>query len=194
MRGAQAGGFLQVLDADRQAVQRGQRVAARDRRVGLLRGGAGARRSRAPTIAFTAWSIASMRAMQLSSSSEGARRFCPIRRRASTAVRSQGSVMWTFFVDQDGSVGDGEGLANGGSPSICLHRTTAPPHHRTTAPPHHRTTAPPHHRTTAPPRHRDTAMSRHRGTTVGRKSVAQSAVTSRRSRPGSVDDLKSLLL
>ena len=40
--GAQAGGLLQVLDADRQAVQRRQGIAAQHRRVGCLCAGTGA--------------------------------------------------------------------------------------------------------------------------------------------------------
>ena len=39
--GAQSRGFLQVLDPDRQAVQRRQPVAAGHRGIGILRGGAG---------------------------------------------------------------------------------------------------------------------------------------------------------
>jgi hypothetical protein len=44
-------------------------------------------------MALTAWSTASMRAMQLSINSLGGSFFCPIRRRATTALRSQGSFM-----------------------------------------------------------------------------------------------------
>src|ERR1700733_6489571 len=44
-------------------------------------------------MAFTPWSTASMRSMQLVRSSVGASFFWPIRRRASIASRSQGSVI-----------------------------------------------------------------------------------------------------
>ena len=52
------------------------------------------------TTAFTAWFTASIRRRLLSSSSTGESCFVPIRRRASMAERSQGSVAWVIFAPQ----------------------------------------------------------------------------------------------
>ena len=90
--GPQTRGFLQILDADRQAVQRRQNVAARNGCIGCLRCDAGVieiardhgvhpmvHRFDAVDAACEEFSCASF--------------FWPIRRRASIASRSQGSVI-----------------------------------------------------------------------------------------------------
>ncbi len=70
----------------------GSVVAARHRRIGLPSRRRGRGRNRARPWRSPHGPRASIRAMQLSSSSVGARRLLPISARASTAVRSQGSV------------------------------------------------------------------------------------------------------
>ena len=90
--GAQAGGGLQVLEPDGQAAEQSRVVAALDGIADRFRLPAAASASMA-TMAFTAALVASMRLRQLSISSSGDSCRAPIMRRASTAVRSQASLM-----------------------------------------------------------------------------------------------------